>query len=206
MTDTPSARLRVRWLDALLPLVPLDGWTDMAARRAAREAGLTDGEKALAAPGGVSDLVDAFFDDAEETAKAALADTDLAPLKVRERVAAGVRAWLDALEPNREAARRAAARGALPWGAPAALQRTWSVADMVWAGIGDASEDYNKYTKRGILAAIIPPITLYWLNEDDPAKVDAFIARRIETAMKVGQTGGRFLRPIIEAASRPRRA
>ena len=59
---SPSYALRLRWLDALLPNVPFDGWTEAAAEKAAETDKLTDGEKALAAPHGLADLVDALFD------------------------------------------------------------------------------------------------------------------------------------------------
>ncbi|MBO6636417.1 MAG: hypothetical protein JJ937_18090, partial [Parvibaculum sp.] len=59
MSSTPSETLRFRWLDALLPDVPFDGWTEAAAAVAADRAGLTPGEQALAAPNGISDLIDA---------------------------------------------------------------------------------------------------------------------------------------------------
>ncbi|HBX93320.1 MAG TPA: COQ9 family protein, partial [Hyphomonas sp.] len=62
MTQTPSEVLRFRWLDAMLPDVPFDGWTEATAARAAKQAGLSEGEQALAAPNGVPDLIDAFFD------------------------------------------------------------------------------------------------------------------------------------------------
>ena len=64
MTVTPSRKLRRRWLDALLPEVAFDGWTEAAAERAANEAGLDEGERALAAPRGVIDLIDGFFEEA----------------------------------------------------------------------------------------------------------------------------------------------
>ena len=58
---TPSEKLRDRWLDALLPAVAKTGWTIGAMHRSAAELGLTAGEKALAAPNGVTDLIDHFF-------------------------------------------------------------------------------------------------------------------------------------------------
>ncbi|KJS27779.1 MAG: rpsU-divergently transcribed protein, partial [Hyphomonadaceae bacterium BRH_c29] len=73
MTVTPSDKLRQRWLDSLLPEVPFDGWTEAAAVRAASAAGLSEGERALAAPRGVVDLIDAFFEAAGQAAKADLA-------------------------------------------------------------------------------------------------------------------------------------
>jgi ubiquinone biosynthesis protein COQ9 len=77
MTLPPSSALRARWLDALLPQIPFDGWTEQAAKSAAEAAGLDAGEQALAAPNGVADLVEAFFDAAEDKVRAQLADADL---------------------------------------------------------------------------------------------------------------------------------
>ena len=125
MTATPSGTLRRRWLDALLPEVAFDGWTEAAASRAASVAGLSEGEQALAAPRGVDDLIDAFFDEAEVSAKAALAVQDLAAMGTTARVKAGVLAWLAALQPDREAVRRATSRGMVPWKSGPALQRAW---------------------------------------------------------------------------------
>lgn len=199
---SPSATLRARWLETLLPHVPFDGWTRAAADKAALEAGLTPGEQALAAPRGLPDLVDAFFDMAEESANNALVSADLTDLGVRDKVARGVKLWLAALSPHKEAARKAAARGFLPWVAGDALQRTYSVADMVWTGIGDTSEDYNKYSKRGLLAATLPLIFMRWLDEDDDDALDAYIARRLTGAMKFGQASGKIAAPFLDALER----
>lgn len=198
MTEAPSEILRRRWLEALLPEVAFEGWTEQAAKSAAVRAGLTDGEQALAAPQGVVNLVDAFFDAAEAEARASLAGQDLSGLRVPDKVKRGILAWLAALAPNREAVRRAASRGFLPWGAGPALQRTWKVADMVWTAAGDTSEDYNRYSKRGLLAAVIPAIVLYWADNPTPDDLDAFITRRLANVSGIGQRAGRIVKPVLE--------
>jgi len=205
MTQTPSEVLRFRWLDAMLPDVPFDGWTEATAARAAKKAGLSEGEKALAAPNGVPDLIDAFFDRAGQAAREALADQDISALKTPARVKAGVLAWLAALEPNREAVRRAAVRGLLPWGAASAVQRTWRIADMVWDEAGDTSEDYNRYSKRGLRAAVIPPITMYWLDQPSDEQLDTYIDRRLSLASGIGRNLGRIAKPLLDVlpVSRP---
>ena len=196
---SPSALLRTRWLAAFLPHIPFDGWTQAGASKAALEAGLTEGEQALAAPRGLRDLVDTFFDMAESEAAQALTAANLTDMSVREKVANGVKLWLGALAPHKEAARKAAARGFLPWVAGDAIQRTYSVADMIWTGLGDTSEDYNKYSKRGLLAATLPLIFMRWIDEDNDAALDAYISRRLTGAMKLGQTGGRIAAPLLNA-------
>ncbi|HPF24397.1 MAG TPA: COQ9 family protein [Hyphomonas sp.] len=198
MTVTPSEALRRRWLDALLPEVAFDGWTEAAAERAANEAGLGDGERALAAPRGVVDLIDAFFDRAAEAATADLKAQDLTAMRVADRVKAGVLAWLQALAPDREAVRRAAARGLVPWSATPALQRTWRVADMIWEAAGDTATDYNRYSKRGLLAAALPSIVMYWLDNPSDEDLDAYVARRLAQVSGMGRSAGKILGPLLD--------
>lgn len=198
MTTPPSALLRRRWLDALLPEVVFDGWSEVAASAAAAKAGLTPGEQALAAPRGVIDLMEGFFDEAEARARQVLAGEDMTALRVPEKVKRGVLAWLAELEPHREAVRRAAARGFLPWGAGPAMQRSWKVADMVWTAAGDTSQDYNRYSKRGLLASVLPAIVLHWADNPPPEDLEAFVERRLVHASGVGRTAARFVKPILD--------
>lgn len=198
MTTPPSVLLRRRWLEALLPEVVFDGWSEAAAEAAAVKAGLTAGEQALAAPRGVIDLLEGFFDEAEARAKDTLAGQDMTGLRVPEKVKRGVLAWLGALEPHREAVRRAASRGFLPWGAGPALQRSWKVAGMVWTAAGDTSEDYNRYSKRGLLAGVLPAIVLHWADHPSPEDLDAFIDRRLAHASGAGRIAGRFVKPFLD--------
>ena len=198
MTTPPSVLLRRRWLDALLPEVVFDGWSEVAATAAAEKAGLSPGEQALAAPRGVIDLLEGFFDEAEERAGQALKEQDLTGMRVPDKVKQGVLAWLAELEPHREAVRRAAARGFLPWGAGPALQRSWKVADMVWTAAGDRSEDYNRYSKRGLLASVLPAIVLHWADNPSSEDLESFIDRRLSHASGVGRMAGRFVKPLLD--------
>jgi ubiquinone biosynthesis protein COQ9 len=201
---TPSEKLLNRWLDALLPRVPTTGWTMVSAKQAAREAEISPGEQALAAPNGLPDLIDHFFDRAVDDMLDTLATQDLTGLRTHERVAAGIRGWLDALEPHKAAVRKAAGRGLLPWGAGAAAKRVWTVSDAIWETAGDTATDYNRQTKRGLLSAVLPPIILYWLDHEDADALDTFIAKRLQTAMKIGQRGGKVVKPILDFVERAR--
>lgn len=199
---TPSEKLRDRWLDALLPRVPETGWTVTGAKQAARTIDLTAGEQALAAPNGVTDLIDHFFERATDDMLTDLVTQDLSSLRMHERVAAGLTAWLGALEPHKGAVRKAAGHGLLPWGAGAAVKRVWSIADAIWEAAGDTATDYNRQTKRALLSAVIPRIVLYWLDHEDPEKLDHFIAQRLQNAMKMGQAGGKVMGPVLDLAER----
>lgn len=190
----PRQKLQEKWLGALLPLAGERGWSDSVLAEAAAIAGIDEADQALAAPDGADSLVEAFLARGDRAMLAAIEDADLPTMRVRDRVAMCVMAWLDALSDHKPAFRRALGRGLMPFKVPKATERTWMLADAVWTGIGDTSTDYNKYTKRGLLASILPPVTLYWLNEDDPEKVRAFLDRRLDTVMRVGGTFGKVLK------------
>ncbi len=199
---TPSESLRSKWLKAALPLVSEQGWTAETLASAARAAGLSEGEVALATPGGVNDLIDHFFDEAIDSMLENLVTEDLGSLRVHERVAAGLKSWLAVLEPNKDAVRKAAARGMLPWGAGAATRQVWRTADAIWEAAGDTATDYNRHTKRALLSAVIPSVVLHWLETEDEAAVDRYIMQRLKQAMRLGQTGGKLLGPVLNALNR----
>lgn len=201
---TPSTKLRDRWLDALLPAVALTGWNARNLAASAETAGLSDGERALAAPNGVSDLIDHFFDRSAKQMLPSLSAETLSDLRTHERVAASLLRWLDVMEPHKAAVRKAAGRGLTPWGAGGAAKRVWATADTIWDAAGDTATDYNRYTKRGLLSAVIPPIVMHWLDSNDRDALKALIDRKLQRAMKLGQAGGRIVGPILDLAEKTR--
>ncbi|MBI1361806.1 MAG: COQ9 family protein [Alphaproteobacteria bacterium] len=187
-TTAPSDEFRERLLDAMLLQAAEKGWTKAAFDAAATESGLSAGQAMLAAPGGVADLLEALAQRAAGAAAARLAAPDIRAMKVREKVAAGVRAYLAALEQAKPAVRRAA-------GSPVNLltgpKGVWIAADAIWSALGDKSTDFNWYTKRMILSGVIGSTLLVWLGTDGAGDVDAFLARRIQNVMDFETAKGR---------------
>lgn len=177
----PSDLLRDRLLDAAAGPVAEFGWTLAALRRAAEAAGITEAELDLACPRGPADLLQHLSRRAALAAEAHLRSPGVQPLKIREKVTAGVLAYLDALAPFRQALRRAAASPLHAHASPAAV---WRAADAVWSGLGDASTDFNWYTKRATLSAVLASTGLCWLAADSDEPVRAFLDRRIEDVMR----------------------
>jgi ubiquinone biosynthesis protein COQ9 len=186
MTDAPYALWRDRLLDAALPHAAFDGWNQRMLALAARDAGLSPGEVEQATPRGVIDLIDALADRADQAMLARLAETDLAALKIRERVTLAVRARLESLAGHQAAVRRAALTLALPVHAPEAARIGWRTADRIWRALGDPSTDFNWYSKRAILAGVHAATLAVWLQDDDTAHADtwAFLDRRIAGIMQ----------------------
>jgi ubiquinone biosynthesis protein COQ9 len=156
-------------------------------------AGLSPDQQALAAPDGADSLIEAFLMRGDHAMLAALASRQDEPMRTRDRVALAVMAWMEPLRPHKAALKRAVGRGALPGQMPRALGRTWQLADAIWTGVGDTATDYNRYTKRGFLALVLPQVMLVWLQTDDDVAVRAFLDRRIGEVMQAGRTvGGAF--------------
>lgn len=171
-------------LNAALPNVPFDGWSDQTFAAAIRDAGIDPGLALLAFPNGVMDLLDSFW--VEMDAQLAQKITESAPSShLSERITLALQIYLDLLRPHREAVRRALALGALPFNAPGALASLYRTVDGMWRCVGDTSTDFNFYTKRATLAAVVASVVTHWLGEisDDKAAMDGFIRRRIDNVL-----------------------
>lgn len=175
----PSDLFLERLLDAMLNIVPEMGWTRAALDTAAEKAGLSVGQALLSAPNGVADVLEALGKRAARAAGRAVLAAD--NQKVRQKVRAGVKGWLAALEAHKPAVKRAAATPANLLTGPKGL---WAAADAIWAALGDTSTDYNWYTKRMTLSAVLGSTLTAWLGTDDEAEIDAFLDRRIENVMQ----------------------
>jgi ubiquinone biosynthesis protein COQ9 len=183
-----------RLLMATLANVPFDGWSIAALRAGARAAGIAEAEALALFPRGAAELVEWFSGWADRAMLARLDSGEFSALKVRDRVAAGVRARLAVLGPNREAARSALAVLALPQNVPLGLKLVYHTVDAIWYAAGDTATDFNFYTKRALLAAVYAATMLYWLDDRSPDCVDtdAFLERRLADAMAVPKIAERL--------------
>ncbi len=215
MTDAVKDQI----LLATLVHVAFDGWSRTALRAGVADAGLGPDMARRAFPGGIPDLVDHAADWADRRMVEELAGLDLAAMRVRDRVAAGVKARLQVLAPHREATRRALAYLALPPNAPLAARLTWRTVDAIWYAAGDEAADFNYYTKRGLLAPVYTATVLYWLSDQsgadqsgadrsgadrsgDCAATWDFLDRRLAEVMKIPAFTAR-LKKMMSSLPRP---
>jgi len=208
-TNHDNQEIRDLIMLAALPHVVFEGWT-----RAAMEHGVADidipdlGDKAYerAFPGGVADLAGHLADWADRRMTTEMAKLDLANMRVRDRIAAGVRLRLQVLAPHREAVRRLPAFLVLPQHAGLALKATCETTSAIWYAAGDESADFNFYTKRGLLAPVLVATTLYWLSDEGDGEGDypetwAFLDRRIEEVLKIPPLKARIVERFSKGAS-----
>ena len=200
MADAPSARFRARILDAFTGHAARLGWTDAAFDAAAKDAGLTAGEAALACPRGATDLFDAFADRPDQAMLQALDDLDLASMRYSQRVKAAVQVRLQAQEPYKEAARAMTRALTRPDRAPIAARLLWRTADHIWRALGDTSTDENYYSKRAILSGVLASTYARWFTDESTGHEDTwtFLDARIANVMQFEKFKAR-LKPLSES-------
>ncbi|MFQ5776163.1 MAG: COQ9 family protein [Kiloniellaceae bacterium] len=197
-------KTRRKLLDATLPHVAFDGWTGVALRAGAADAGLDEAAALNAFPGGAAELIEFFSAEADRKMLAELEKMDLPSMRVRERVAAAVRMRLEQLAPHREAVRRGLGFFALPHNAALGAKCLYRTVDAIWYAAGDTSTDYNFYTKRLLLAGVYSSTLLFWLNDrsEGSAETWSFLERRIGEALRCGRAFGRLAGGLLDLPDR----
>lgn len=172
-------------LQAILPHVPFDGWTDASFQAAVLESGVDPVIARGCCPRGALDLALAFHRQGDAAMLARLKAGDLSEMRFRDKVILAVRYRLEAVE-DKELVRRASTLFALPTHAAEGAKLVWGTADQIWTALGDSSEDFNWYTKRVSLSAVYASTVLYWLGDDSAGseRTWEFLDRRIEDVMQ----------------------
>lgn len=174
-------------LEAALPHVVFDGWGLTALVAGAADINVPTGRIHAVFIHPERDLLTHFSDWSDRRMLARLSEMELSSMKVRDRVTAGVRTRLEVLSGHEEVVRRAVGSLALPGNVGIAARDGYRTVDAIWRVAGDESTDFNFYTKRGLLAAVLASTTLFWLDDtsDHHAETWAFLDRRIAEIMKV---------------------
>lgn len=182
------ARQRESLLDAILPHVAFDGWSDAAFRAAAQDSGLGLALARVIAPRGALDLASDYHRRGDAMMAARIAGADLSEQRFRDRVALAVRYRLE--NADREVVRRGSALYALPMNAGTGARLIWGTADAIWRALGDNATDINWYSKRATLAAVYSATVLYWLGDDSEGHHATweFLDRRIADVMRFEKT------------------
>lgn len=170
-------------IEAMLPLVPLTGWTV----RTLTDAAGPDAD--LLFLGGAADMVEAYIDWADRRMEQEAAELDLPALRLPARVRAIIALRLEQNRPYKEAVRRAFGVLSRPGNAPLAARTAARTVDTIWHAAGDVSADFSWYTKRAILLAVYGATLLYWLRDNsfDDEQTLAFLDRRLAGVGRIGR-------------------
>lgn len=177
---------KTKILDASLPHVTFDGWSEAAFVAAVEDCGIDMGLAKSLYPRGALDVAVAFHKRGDAEMVARLKSENLLTMRFRDRIAAGVRYRLEAASADKEAVRRGTSLFALPTHAADGAKLIWGTADAIWTALGDQSKDHNWYTKRATLSAVYGATVLFWLGDEseDHAATWDFLDRRIDNVMQ----------------------
>lgn len=198
MTDSDLCVQKDALLEAMLPDIVFDGWSQDTLARAAARLGIDQTALAAILPGGAVELARWLDDWADRNMIAALEAHDLASLRTHQRLILGIRLRLEALAPYREAVRRAIVLNTPPFALTKAPQAVYRTVDALWYCAGDTATDFNFYTKRALLAAVYGATVLYWLDDRTEDLTDTwdFLERRIADVLTIPKLTGTIKRRI----------
>lgn len=176
--------IKTRLMQAALPHVPFDGWSEATFRAACTDTEIDSGLARVTCPRGALDLAVAYHKAGDAAMLDRMQQGNLSGMRFRERVVFAVRARLEAVD-DKEAVRRGTTLFALPHNAAEGAKLIWGTADAIWTALGDGSEDLNWYSKRAILSGVYASTVLYWLGDDSPGHQATwdFLDRRINDVM-----------------------
>jgi len=200
----PDAESRSRLADAVAAEAAFDGWNRLSIAAAARQLDLPPGEADRLFSGGPVQILTFLSQRSDARTVEDMEREGVAALPIRERIKRGVRIRLERHAGSREAVRRAMALLALPFNAAVAAKLLYRTVDAMWYAAGDASTDFNFYTKRATLAGVYSSTLLYWLNDRSPDNEAtwAFLDRRIDDVMRIEKAKSR----VRSWTGRPARA
>lgn len=183
----PYDAAKEQLLEAALPHVAFDGWSQATFEEAIRDSGLEASVARAVCPRGAVDLAIAFHKRGDAMMLEKLAAEDMNEMKFRDKVARAVRLRLEVVGDDKEAVRRGATLFALPIYAADGARLVWNTCDQIWTALGDTSDDINWYTKRATLSGVYSSTVLYWLGDDSPDHMAtwAFLDRRIDDLMQI---------------------
>ena len=198
MTGSDLCAQKDALLEAILPDVVFDGWSQSALAQAAAQLGLDAASLDAILPGGAVELARWLDDWADRRMIAALEAHDLASLRTHQRLILGIRLRLEALAPYREAVRRAIVLNSPPFALTKAPEAVYRTVDALWYCAGDSATDFNFYTKRALLAAVYSATVLYWLDDrtEDLSDTWDFLDRRIADVLAIPKLTGTIKRRI----------
>lgn len=180
--------IREQIMLAGLKHVPFDGWTMTALEVGAKAVGFDAIMAQRVFPRGLSQWADSWSRWADARMLEALEAGDGDSMRIRDRIAAAVKARIMANADHREALRHCLSWLAIPINAPVAARNTLRSVNAMWYEAGDRSADWNYYTKRGLLAPVYTTTVLYWLSDTPDGAGDypdtwGYLDRRIQDVL-----------------------
>ncbi len=149
-------------------------------------------------PGGGSQIIEEF-ESWQDQKMLELLLTEDQNLKIREKIAKALEIRIMGIVPK-AAILQQNALFLIPGNILLGVKCYSRTCDLIWRYAGDKSEDFNYYTKRGLLLGVYTSSRLFYLsdNSKDFTKTKEFIATSLERIINIAQTKSKIKLPSIE--------
>jgi ubiquinone biosynthesis protein COQ9 len=186
--DTQAQKISI--LQAALKLIPSSGWSEEILEHASVSAGFSKGYGKLLFVGGIKELVSLYVTYIDELMLAKLSGVDMSTLGISAKIKLALKTRIKVLASYKPVVARTVSYLSMPWNAPLGLSLMWHTVDLIWREVaGDASHDFNYYTKRGLLYGVYAASIQFFLSDESKNHqgTDAFIDRRIDDVLQLGR-------------------
>jgi len=149
-------------------------------------------------PGGGSQIIEEF-ESWQDQKMLELLLTEDQNLKIREKIAKALEIRIMGIVPK-AAILEQNALFLIPGNILSGAKCYSKTCDLIWRYAGDKSEDFNYYTKRGLLLCVYTSSRLFYLsdNSKDFIKTKKFIATSIEKIINIAKIKDKTKLPSIE--------
>lgn len=188
----PVTLLRDQILLAALPYVEESGWTWAVVEKAAAECKAQDDVQSGLFPNGITDVVAHFSDYADRLMIEKLSKLPIVTLRSKDKVRLAILSRNEILENKKAIVKATMAFWAMPSRVIQGQRVLWRTSDIIWNWAGDTATDYNRQTKRALLASILMGTNMVWIGDESEGHIitQAFLDRRLENVMEFGRTIG----------------
>ena len=149
-------------------------------------------------PGGGSQIIEEF-ESWQDQKMLELLLTEDQNLKIREKIAKALEIRIMGIVPK-AAILEQNALFLIPGNILSGAKCYSKTCDLIWRYAGDKSEDFNYYTKRGLLLCVYTSSRLFYLsdNSKDFIKTKEFIATSLERIINIAKIKDKVKLPSIE--------
>lgn len=197
-----TLEIKAAILKAGLEQVPFEGWCLEAFRMGAITLGIEKERVDLLFSGGIEELTDDFFKLLDQLWIQSWGQEEIKDMRTHEKVEYLILKRFEVYTPYKEALKSLATY--LLKHPLSSTKYLFQTVDLLWYEAGDASTDYNYYTKRGLLSVVYSSTLTYWLNSAsaDKDSTQIFLKNRLKEVSFLPQISQK-IRSFFEGKKNP---
>lgn len=151
------------------------GFSKNLLKTSCKNCGYEDDFYQIAFENGISSLIEFYFlDKLAILAEKINQDNDFLSLKTHEKIEMMIKEYFKMFSQDKYFLKKCHYHMAMPQNLICYNKLKWKISDKMWQIANDKSIDFNYYTKRTTLLAVISAMLLYFINDDSDNDSDSW--------------------------------